>query len=142
MPRPTPASRSAASAADGCSERGAGLISTVAGVTVFLAFLLLAVQLLTNLYAASAVTAAAYDAARVVAGADGGQDARSRAETHARAVLGRYAERVSFSWMVDDDVVRLRVTARNPRFLLPRLGGAVGFDTVDRTVRVRVERLR
>jgi Flp pilus assembly protein TadG len=136
MQRRTPGTRSARSGA----ERGAGLIGTVAGVAVFLAFLLFAVQLLFNLYATSAVTAAAYDAARTVAGGNGGDTAS--AEEHARQVLGRYAERVAFEWSVDDDVVALRVTAKNPTFLLPALGGAVGMDEIDRTVRVRVERLR
>jgi len=136
MQKRTPRPRSARSGAD----RGAGLIGTIAGVTVFLAFLLFAVQLLFNLYATSAVTAAAYDAARVVAGSAGGDVAR--AEDHARQVLGRYAERVTFQWSVDADTVALRVTAENPIFLLPAVGGAVGFDEIDRTVRVRVERPR
>ena len=42
-------------------------MGTFAGVLVFLVFLLFAVQLLFNLYATSAVTAAGLDAARVVA---------------------------------------------------------------------------
>ena len=59
---------------------GTGLISTIAGVTVFLAFLLFAVQLLMNLHATSAVTDAAWDGARHVAGArvDHGDPSRSR----------------------------------------------------------------
>ena len=136
MQKRTPRPRSARSGAD----RGAGLIGTIAGVTVFLAFLLFAVQLLFNLYATSAVTAAAYDAARVVAGSAGGDV--TRAENHARQVLGRYADRVSFDWSINSDTVALRVRARNPTFLLPALGGAVGFDEIDRTVQVRVERER
>ena len=143
MRKPTPRPRSARSAADRRRrERGAGLIGTIAGVTVFLAFLLFAVQLLFNLYATSAVTAAAYDAARLVAGAGGGPADVPRAEAHARAVLGRYAGRVAFEWAVDDEVVALRVVADNPSFLLPAVGGSLGFDEIDRTVRVRVERLR
>ena len=145
MRKPTRRPRSVGSAADRRlreQERGAGLIGTIAGVTVFLAFLLFAVQLLFNLYATSAVTAAAYDAARLVAGGDGGVADMPRAEHHARELLGRYADRVSFEWAVDDDVVALRVVADNPTFLLPTLGGSLGFDEIDRTVRVRVERLR
>ena len=46
------------------ADRGAGLVSAVAGVVAFLAFLFFAVQLLYNLYATSVVTATAYDAAR------------------------------------------------------------------------------
>ena len=86
------------------------------------------------------MTAAAYDAARMVAG--GRAADVSSAEEHARQVLGRYADRVSFEWAVDGDVVALRVTAENPSFLLPAVGGSLGFDEIDRTVRVRVERLR
>ena len=51
-------------------ERGAGLLSTVAGVVVFLVFLLFAVQLLFGLYATSTVNAVANDAATRAAGAD------------------------------------------------------------------------
>ena len=115
---------------------------------VFLALVVFAVQLLFGLYAASAVTTAAYDAARIVAGS--GEDATGgastadipRAEAHARQVLGRYGRRVRFEWQVDDDVVRLRVTAQNPNFLPRALGGTLGFDRIDRTVTVRVEQLR
>lgn len=125
-------------------ERGSGPISTVAGVTVFLALLFVAVQLLTNLYATSVVTAVAFDAARVVAGAEaGGQpEAAARAEADARRLLGRYSDRVSFDWQVDGDVVALRVRAYNPRLVLPALPGALGFDDVDRTVRVRLEQVQ
>ena len=141
MQKRTPRPRSARSGAERRGrDAGAGLVGTIAGVTVFLAFLLFAVQLLFNLYATSAVTAAAYDAARLVAGGDAPDVAR--AEDHARQVLGRYADRVSFDWSVDGDVVALRVTAENPTFLLPALGGSLGFDEIDRTVRVRAERLR
>jgi hypothetical protein len=38
--------------------------------------------------------------------------------------------------------VALRVQAVNPRVVLPALGAQLGFDTVDRTVRVRREVLR
>lgn len=128
------------------AEQGSGVVSTVAGVTVFLAFLLFAVQLLTNLYATSVVTGAAYDGARTVAEAAGdgeGGVARSEAEDHMRSLLGRYGERVSFDWRgTDGDVVRLRVTAENPTFLLRALGGRLPFTEIDRTVVVRVERLR
>ena len=141
MPRATRGTRSSRSAAD--RQAGAGLVPTLAGVTVFLAFLFLAVQVLFNLYARSAVGAAAYDAARLVAEAgDTGPATQRRAEDHARQVLGRYGDRVRFVWMVDTDQVRLRVTARNPSFVFPALGGAVGFDEIDRTVAVRTERLR
>ena len=67
------------------------MVSALAGTTAFLVLLLFATQLLFNLYATSVVTAAAFDAARVVAGADGGPDRITGAEAQARRMLGRYA---------------------------------------------------
>jgi hypothetical protein len=133
-------SRSAASAAEG--ERGTGVISSIFGLLVVLVLLLLAVQVTYDLYATSAVTAAAYDAARVVAGADGGPGAAAAAEDGARRSLGRYGEDVAFTWSVDDDAVELRVVARNPSFLPVALRRPLGIDVVDRTVRVRTEHFR
>jgi hypothetical protein len=112
---------------------------------VFFALLLVAVQLLFNLYATTVVTAVAFDAARVVAGRDG-PDASARqsvAEGSARRLLGRYGRRVSFDWQQsDDDTVVLRVRADNPSFVVRSWARSLGFDHIDRTVRVRVERLR
>lgn len=133
-------SRSAASAAD--RERGTGVISSIFGLLVVLVLLLLAVQVTYDLYASSAVTAAAYDAARVVAGSDGGPAATGTAEAGARRSLGRYGERMSFTWSVDGDVVELHVVAQNPSFLPVGLRRPLGVDVVDRTVRVRTERFR
>ena len=135
-----PRTRSTRSAAD--DERGAGVVSALAGTTAFLVLLLFATQLLLNLYATSVVTAAAFDAARVVAGSDGGPGRITAAEAQARHVLGRYGKRVRFDWSIDDDVVALRVRATNPNFLLTRVGTATAFQRIDRTVRVRVERFR
>jgi hypothetical protein len=104
--------------------------------------LLLAVQVVYDLYATSAVTASAYDAARVVAGSDGGPGATEAAEEGARRALGRYGSRLSFTWATDGDVVQLRVVARNPSFLPAALRRPLGVDVVDRTVRLRTERFR
>ena len=124
------------------AERGAGLIGVSAGVAAFLLLLAFAVQLLFNLYATSSVTAAAYDAARMVA-ADGGDPATvPDAEAHAREVLGRYAERVRFDWeRSDDTTVRLHVAADNHNPLFSGLG-LTALQRVDRTVEVRVECFR
>jgi hypothetical protein len=128
-------------------ERGAGLFGTIAGVTVFLALLTVAVQILVNLHSASVVTSAAYDAARQVA-AEGQRpplddDAKARAEAHARSLLGRLGDDTEFEWIEDDPaVVQLRVVARSPRFLLPVVDGALGLDEIDRTVTVRLEELQ
>lgn len=121
-------------------QRGAGLIGTIAGVTVFLAFLTVAVQILFNLYSASVVTAAAYDAARQAAT---GEADRAAAEAHARSLLGRVGDDTEFFWDDSDPtVVQLRVVAPSPRFLLPVVDGALGLDVIDRTVTVRVEELQ
>lgn len=125
-------------------DAGTGLVSSIAGLVAFLAFLLFAVQLLLNLYAASTLTAAAGDAARLVAARGNARDpaAVDRAEAHARSLLGRFGDDVTFTWTVGDGAVSVRVRAEPPRVLLPALGGAVGFDEIDRTVHVRVEELR
>lgn len=113
------------------------------GFSVFLVMLLFAVQVLFNLYATSVVTAVSYDAARRVAGGDGGAEFIADAEAQARSELGRYGDRVSFDWSATDaDEVVLHVHARNPHVLLPVLAGPAALDQVDRTIRVRVERFR
>ena len=124
-------------------ERGGGPISMWIGFSVFLVMLLFAVQVLFNLYAASVVTAVSYDAARRVAGSDGGPEYMADAEEQARQSLGRYASRVTFDWSATtDEEVVLRVQTDNPNVLLPVLAGPAALDQLDRTIRVRVERFR
>ncbi|HUP87204.1 MAG TPA: TadE family protein [Acidimicrobiales bacterium] len=116
-------------------------------MVVFLVLLLFAVQVLYGLYARSAVTAAAFDGARLAAGFDASGDrasARAAAEAHIHEVLGGYADREGFDLEWSDppdgrDVV-LTVRARSPGFLPPSLRRPMGLDTIERTVRVRVER--
>jgi hypothetical protein len=124
-------------------ERGGGPISMWIGFSVFLVMLLFAVQVLFNLYATSVVTAVSYDAARRVAGSDGGADHMAAAEAQARQALGRYERWVQFDWngTTAEEVV-LRVQADNPSVLLPVLAGPAALDKLDRTIRVRVERFR
>lgn len=87
------------------------------------------------------VTAAAFDAARVVAGSDGGPEAEAAAERRARELLDGYdAEDLAFDWRYTTDSVELHVVATHPTALLPRLD--LPFQRVDRTIRVRLERLR
>ena len=127
-------------------DRGAGLLGTSFGILVFLGFLFFAVQLLFNLYATSVVTSATYDAARRVAtvGHPATQADVDAAETNARDALGGYAHRVTFECDVtsEPNVVRLHVTATNPRFLGPSIDTLVGLDEIDRTVVVRVEKFK
>ena len=141
----TRSTRSAAEAErTGPKEAGAGVISTVAGVTVFLVLLLFAVQVLVGLYATSVVTAATYDAAKVLAGADGGDSVvgRADAEAGARSQLGRYGEKAAFDWDNDAEVVRLHVQAPRPTLLPRTLVRGAGLSDIERTVTVRVERVR
>jgi hypothetical protein len=124
-------------------ERGGGPISIWVGFCVFLVMLLFAVQVLFNLYAASVVTAISYDAARQVAGSEGGPTYTADAEARARQSLGRYGDRVVFDWTgTSDEEVVLRVQSDNPNILLPVAIGPAALDRLDRTIRVRVERFR
>jgi hypothetical protein len=125
-------------------DRGAGLISTAAGIVVFLMFLVFAVQLLYGLYASSTVTAVAHDAAQRAATKTAPPLATIEAE--ARAQLGRVGDEAEFTWGQDDtdadglpDTVVLRVVAAPPRFVPRSLGDGVGLGPIDRTVRVRIE---
>jgi hypothetical protein len=125
------------------TEDGTGLIGSTAGILVFVVFMLLAVQVLFDLYARSAVTSASFDAARVVAGADAGATpaAEADAEDAARRVLGHYGARARFRWTVDSDTVALTVHLRNPSLLPAVFSRPLSLDTIDRTVRVHRERL-
>jgi hypothetical protein len=128
-------------------ERGAGLLSTAAGVVVFLVFLLFAVQLLFGLYASSTVNAVANDAAVRAASADA--PPLDVIEAQARESLGEVGRSASFTWSTGDadgdgdpDTVVLEVVARPPRFIPPSIGGAIGLDEIRRTVRVRQEEVQ
>lgn len=125
------------------------MVSSVVGVTAFLAMLLFAVQLVLNLYATSTVTAAAFDGARIVAGADGGPAAEPEAEARIRTLLGRYDDTGSLelSWEYRDtdarpgpDVVALTVDADHPTRLLRVM--PVPYQHIVRTVVVRMETVR
>ena len=126
--------RSSATSGSGAGEAGTGVIGTVVGVLLFLSLLLFAVQVLVGLYATTVVTAAAYDAAKAVAGAD--RPSVDGAEHAARRRIGRLGERATFAWDVDTEVVSLTVRAPRP-VLMP-----FAPDDVVRTVRVRVESVR
>ena len=130
-------------------DRGGGLIATIAGLLVLLALLLFAVQSLFALFARSAVTDAAYEGARRVAGARVEHDdfatvvlARQQAEQTVRSHLGRFGQDVTLDWSGSSvDTISLTIHARPPGFLWDALRGA-GPDPISRTVRVRVERPR
>lgn len=129
------------SASATCAERGeagAGVVATLVGGVVFLAFLLFAVQVAIGLYTDSVVGAVAYDAAKTVAGADAGgrPEAAAVATREARRSLGRIGDRATFTWATEGDDVVLRVRVPRPRLLL------AGLPDVERTMRVRIEAVR
>jgi hypothetical protein len=126
-------------------EGGSGVLGTVLGTGVFLALMLFGAQVMVGLYYRTAVTAATYDAARAVAGADSADEAvaRSDATRNARAQLGGYGLDVEFDWgRSTDDVVVVRATAPRPTFLPEALTGPAGLGDFERTVRIRREKLR
>ena len=131
------------------ADRGSGLIGTIGGLLVFLALMLFAVQSLVAVFTRTMVTDAAYEGARLVAGARVAQNdpnavrrARQDAEVVVRSMLGRFGDTVQLDWRASSsDTVTLRVRARPVGFafvtlraLMPRI--------FDRTVHVRVERMR
>ena len=119
-------------------EEGVGLISSVAGVTAFLAFLLFAVQVLVHLFASSFVNAAAFDAARLASGSAGISE--GAAQQHGLSVLGSYASRVSeFAVDIGAQQVNVRVRADSPALLPAAFGRVLGTESIDRTVTVRRE---
>jgi len=129
------------------ADRGSGLLSSVAGVVVFLTFLLFAVQLLFGLYASSTVNAVANDAATRASTSDA--PPLEAIEAEARRNLGDIGAPATFGWDLEDadgdgrsDTVVLEVVTRPPRFLPASLGGVAGLDEIRRTVRVRTEALR
>lgn len=127
-------------------DRGAGVIGTVGGLTAFLAFLLLATQLLVSLYATTVVTGATVDGARLAAEAPAGPAdlvVRRDVEAHVRDLLGRYGDDARLDWSgTTADVARLRVRIDSPSFVLRALPADLPFDHIDRTAVVRVERWR
>lgn len=128
----------------GRAQSGTGLIATVTGTLVFLTLLLLAVQVMFDLYARSVVGAAAFDAARIVAGSDAGASAGSevQAEAAARASLGRYGDHAHFVWSETSQDVVLTISVQSPSLLPALVGGPLRLDTVNRTAVVRREMIR
>ena len=116
-------------------ERGAGLVATVSGACVFLAFVLFASQLCLHLRASSTVGAVSADAAASVAHGAASPEA---AEARARELMGRTGPTATFDWSAStDEVVVLHVSAPSPGVVR----AIPGLEEVDRTVRVRRERV-
>jgi hypothetical protein len=121
-------------------ESGAGPLSTVFGVAIFLGFLLLATQTLVHLYASSTVSSAVFDAASRGAAEDGG--GCPAAVARARALLGGYGARpdVELACDASGDTLRLTLHGPTPANLLAGFGAAVGRGGIERTASVRLER--
>jgi hypothetical protein len=131
-----------------CDDRATGVFGTTFGLTVFLVFLLAAVQLLFGLYVRTTVTAVAADLAQRAANEGPGALAPARItayEQEGAQRLGRYAERASFAFsLIDDDrdgaeeTVAVRVDADLPTLLPERLVPS-SPTRFTRTVRARLE---
>jgi len=121
-------------------EVGTALVGTLVGATIFVVLLLFSAQVLLRLYATSALSAAAYDAARQVAQSPSAPAAaESGAQAAALRQLGGFGRATHFSWLeADGRQVVLTVSALSPGLLpLPS-----SWRTITRTVVVRVERVR
>jgi hypothetical protein len=111
---------------------GTGTLSAAIGLTVALSILLATVLVLARLHRTTAVSAAAADAAHLVAEAGPGPAPRAEAELTVRTALG---ERARISWEGDEMSVRITVTVPSPP--VPGLPG-----TIRRTAAARWERPR
>jgi hypothetical protein len=126
------------------------MVSSLAGLLVFLLFLLVATQVLVGLYATSTVRATLYDAAsRAADGGAAGPESLARLADEAEGSLGEMGERTEVTLELRDedgdgaaDVVVGDAVSAPPRFVPSWFGGMVGFEQVTASVRVRVERLR
>lgn len=115
-------------------EDGTAIVGTVFGFLAFFVLLMFCVQVLFHLYVTSLVTAAATDAATMVARSGGDPATETEARAAAVADLGGWgAQHVLFRWVeVDAQVVRLQVIADSGAVLpLPGLS-----RRIERTVTV------
>lgn len=130
------------------SEAGSGMFSMCFGLLFFLGFLFLAAQVLVTLYARSVVSAAAYDAARIIAVSDGDgtvqpervNNAEGRARARVQELLGQDASLRIVRVDLADSLVEVEVTKPRPRLLLG--GGTLGDDTLTAHAIVRLEQLQ
>lgn len=139
----------------GRGEDGQGLVPTLAGFAVVLVMILVVSQVAFDLYARSAVSSAAIDAARSVADDSssanfpaGETAAIARAQMRAVAALGAYGHTTDFRWAIlpspdQPETVALRVhfDLRGSRYSLVGPLVLPGLNQFDRTVRVRIERI-
>jgi hypothetical protein len=113
-------------------ERGSGVLSATLGLLFFLGFLLLAVQVATDLYWQSQVRLVAFDAARRAAEAG---DAAAAGDSVIDSLLGPSAGR---AWSVGDEAVSVRVTVPRSNVVVRLWSG----DDYTASATVRRERFR
>jgi hypothetical protein len=126
------------------------MVSSLAGLLVFLLFLLVATQVLVGLYATSTVRATLHDAvSRAASGGDTSPRRLAQLAEDAEGSLGEMGGRTEITLRAEDgnadgvpDVVVGDAVAVPPRFIPRWFGGMIGFEEVTASVRVRVERFR
>lgn len=118
------------------SDEAGSITTSIAGVMIFLGFLLMAAQTTLHLYGTSVVTAAAFDTARRAA-----VDPGFPCEQALRQRLGDYGARRDVEVRCDEatDRVVVSVDGPSPARLLAGFGHATGIDTLSRSVSVRRE---
>jgi hypothetical protein len=132
------------------TDRGTGMLASMAGLLVAVLFVAFAAQVLLGLYATSTLRATLHDAAARAAGEGAATPGElERLAGDAESSLGAMGERTTITLEVVDidgdgtaDVVVGRAVAVPPRLVPRRIGGMVGFEEIRAGVRVRVERLR
>jgi hypothetical protein len=113
-------------------ERGSGVLSATWGLLFFLGFLLLAVQVATDLYWQSQVRLVAFDAARRAAEAG---DAALAGDAVIDSLLGQSADR---TWSVGEEAVTVRITVPRSNVVVRLWNG----DDYTASATVRRERFR
>ena len=129
-----------------CREaRGVGLLSAVFGLAFFLAFMLFATQISVRLYASSTITDDAYRSARIVAGdavqrqgASGVAAAMEAQSARLRVRYGKLTPKISWG-PPDADQITLTLTVHPRGEVIGGLDRLLGFDAIERTVRVHRE---
>jgi hypothetical protein len=121
------------------------LLSAVFGLAFFLAFMLFATQISVRLYASATITDDAYRAARIVAGEsvqrqgpDGVAAAMDAQSTRLRDRYGALTPEITWG-PLDGEQILLTLTVHPQGELIGGLDGLLGFDTIERTVRVHRE---
>jgi hypothetical protein len=128
-------------------DAGTGLVSLIAGFTVFLVFLLFAVNILVGLFTRSVVAGTAHDVARYFATPQGGaaldQDAPAARAEATRNIVTPQVGGLQPTWTVTmtGDFVEATVTVTHGTFLPAAFLPDWRSDTITRSARVRREQV-